>query len=321
VDIVHRLRRQNLILREELEPLSLVGHYDQISARQRQSRMGSRSRQFAAESRHKAQISDTFRTGHILHVENVQSVSAVSQIRLTVSDKRRTVHPALIHEGRNMSRRVIYRSARITVYELLRRPPVSHLYRMSRIGDVDNPVDHPLKAVRFSGKMHISAAVVHKAVHADGMRYAAVPVAEKFRIQRILFQTVDADAHLAFHILQFALIHKGGRSGAGAHGADHQIVGYLQLRRSRSRILLRVYQLKILFELGIFRIGHVADHDAVLCSAEAGAVQVVLSFCCLIQLHLKHSAFAVQVTEGLHFQILDISFVAGAFCIEFFCHK
>ena len=75
VDVVHCLRRQFLVAREELESFALIGYNHQISSRQRQRRMGPGSSQFAAESRHEPQISQTLRACHILYVQDIETVS------------------------------------------------------------------------------------------------------------------------------------------------------------------------------------------------------------------------------------------------------
>ena len=143
---------------------------------------------------------------------------------------------------------MIHGSAGISVYELLRRPPVARFYGISRIRDIDDSVNRALKAVRFAGKMDISASVIHKAMYADGVGYAAVPVTQKFRVQRVFFEAVILmpTSHFMFFSSDWST---SVRAGACAHGANHQVICNLQLRRGGRRIFLRIYQLKMLIEL------------------------------------------------------------------------
>ena len=147
-------------------------------------------------------------TGNVCCIQNIQTISAVTtEHNSVVTSEWRSMHPSFVHEGRNMSCMMINRSARISVYELMRSPPVTNLMWICRIRDIYDTHDHTFETLGFAGKIYVRTSVIHKTMNTDGVWYSTIPVTQIFRVLRIFFQAPDLDTCLTFHVHKFALLY------------------------------------------------------------------------------------------------------------------
>src|SRR4030067_1476717 len=164
--------------------------------------------------------------------------------------------------------------------------------------------------------MNIPAAVIHEAVNAESMGYSIVPVAEEFRILRVIPDAANTDPVHTFNLrLFFTIIFLDCRPPAAEHCCDHQSVRRLDLEIQGGWIYRFIDRLAAPDKSGMLSICYIDDTDRI----SHRSVDVVLAFGGLVKGHMEEST-SVEIIKSHYIQVFDIAFIAGSFGVKFGCH-